>query len=321
MFGAEAEWDEEKLLQRIGDYEIFKFYIPTFKEVGVSFSSPFREDKNPSCCITEYNNRLWYKDFGDPYQPRAETCIQLIMRLHNLDYKTTIAKIRSDLMVKRYKPIVQYVKKPKQSKTKIRIRRREWTVEDSNYWGEYGISIDMLKLYDVSPLSHFWIIKDESILIQAQPLCYSFDYYWNDGIFRRKIYQPLANKKEKWFSVNDTTVIQGWKMLPKTGELLVITKSLKDVIVLRTVNIYAIAANSESSFIPDSVFKKLQKRWNKIVIWYDNDETGIIRAKIYSEKYNIPFITTEDVEKDPSDFRKAYGETEFLKLTTKLNLI
>jgi len=315
MYGAEAEWNEELLLQKIGDYEIFKFYIPNFIEIGKSFSSPFRKDNNPSCNIIEYNNRLWYKDFGDPNQFKAETCVQLIMRLYSLDYKTTIQKIRSDLLVKRFKPVIQEVKKiKKQSNTKIRIKRREWTEEDENYWRQYGITIDLLEQYNVSPISHFWIIKDETILIQAQTLCYSFDYYWNEGIFRRKIYQPLADKKEKWFSVNDTTVIQGWKMLPKTGDILIITKSLKDVITLRVAGYYAIASNSESSFIPESVFNKLKKRWNKIIIWYDNDETGLIRAKIYSDKYNIPFITTDDIEKDPSDYRKAYGEIKFLNL-------
>ncbi len=312
--GAEAQWNEEQLLQKIGDYEIFRFYIPNFKKVGEKFSSSFRKDTNPSCNITEYNGRLWFKDFGDPLQERAETCIQLITRLYGIDYQTALVKIKSDLINKRYNPIkYESIKTTKQSKSKIRIKRKEWTEDDNHYWKCYGINIDLLNKFDVIPISHFWIMKNESILYKAENLAYSFDYYWHDGIFRRKIYQPLS-KENKWYSTSDITVIQGWKMLPRKGKLLVITKSLKDVITLRTVGYYAIAPNTESSFIPESVFNKLKTRWNRIIIWYDNDETGLKKAEMFSERYDIPFITTDDKEKDPSDYRKIYGEFKFLEL-------
>lgn len=319
MYGGSIEWDEELLLERIGDDNIFKYYIPAFSKIDTPFSSPFREDKNPSCSITEHHGRLWFKDFGDPYQQKAETCIRLIGRIYGLSYKDAIEKIRHDISGN---PIeyrkTDYKKKQKSKDTIIKIKKTVWTKDDERYWLDYGIDTKLLDYANISSISNFWIINAKgSFQINSRKLSYSFNYYWSNGIYRRKIYQPEGTR-DKWFSNVDSTVVQGWNILPKQGDLLIITKSFKDVLVLRNENYYSIASNNEKSFIPDLVFDKLKKRWNKIVIWYDNDDTGLVNARLFSDKYNIPYITTEDKEKDPSDYRKRYGQIKFRQLLKEL---
>ena len=44
-----------------------------------------------------------------------------------------------------------------------------------------------------------------------------------------KIYKPYADKYTKWRNNLTELDIQGYKQLPKTGDILVITKSMKDV--------------------------------------------------------------------------------------------
>ena len=48
-------------------------------------------------------------------------------------------------------------------------------------------------------------------------------------------------------------MIQGMHMIPKSGEFLVITKSMKDVMLCYELGIPAIAPNSENLFITDSI--------------------------------------------------------------------
>ena len=66
-------------------------------------------------------------------------------------------------------------------------------------------------------------------------------------------------------------------MLPKSGDdYVVITKSLKDVMVLYEFNIPAIAPNSETLFISDKQLEKLKSKFKNIVVFYYNDCVGIL---------------------------------------------
>ena len=53
-------------------------------------------------------------------------------------------------------------------------------------------------------------------------------------------------------------------MLPKTGDSVVITKSLKDVMCLYEYGISAIAPCSENMFLTDSQYEKLKNRFKHI---------------------------------------------------------
>ena len=63
--------------------------------------------------------------------------------------------------------------------------------------------------------------------------------------------------------------IQGAKQLPKEGgDILVITKSLKDCMTLYGLGITAIAPNSENLFITEAQYKKLKTKFKHIYsIW------------------------------------------------------
>lgn len=64
-------------------------------------------------------------------------------------------------------------------------------------------------------------------------------------------------------------------MLPKTGEYLVVTKSLKDVMTLYSLGIPAIAPISENCFLSESQYNRLKERFKYIVLLYDNDRPGL----------------------------------------------
>ena len=105
-------------------------------------------------------------------------------------------------------------------------------------------------------------------------------------------------------------MIQGAHMIPKNGgDLLVITKSLKDIMVLYEMGYCAVSPSSETTFIPEDILNDLKARFKKILILFDNDETGIKKAQEYSSKYNlIQFVIDNKFNaKDISDAVKLNG--------------
>lgn len=113
-------------------------------------------------------------------------------------------------------------------------------------------------------------------------------------------------------------MIQGTHMLPKSGEYLVITKSMKDCMVLYELGIPAIAPCSETTFISDSQYRKLKERFDNIVILWDNDLTGIKFANKFRKQYDIiPLWLPRDTHKDISDYYKAEGKKKTLELIEK----
>lgn len=116
-------------------------------------------------------------------------------------------------------------------------------------------------------------------------------------------------------------MLQGANQLPKNGgEYLVITKSLKDCLVLYELGIPAIAPNSEHMFMTDTQFNKLKTKFNNIICVYDNDLPGIQGLnKIHKAHLDlkVAFIPRKYNAKDISDFYKLYGKDKTLKLIEK----
>ena len=96
MFFVRPDLTTKEIEKRENDFSMFKMYCPNFKKIDVKFKSEFRKDRNPSASITEYNGRLWYKDFGDPLQDKAYNIYQFIMRKYSLSFVDTLFKINED---------------------------------------------------------------------------------------------------------------------------------------------------------------------------------------------------------------------------------
>lgn len=314
---------KENIYKYISSYDIFKTYSRGFKDLNKSFFSDFREETHPSCQITIFNGDLLYTDFGLGKSFRA---IDFVMYKFNLNYYQALEKINRDFNLnlgvlidksrnKEFKItpkqtlnksfIINKPVYPKSNKVKlIQIKRRNFTKDDISYWGNYGIKKSTLELFNVTPISHFWI---NSNMFYADKYSYSYNFEWIDGIFRRKIYQPF--NKYKWLN-NGGKIIQGKHTIPEKGDLLIITKSLKDVMTLYEFGYYSIAPPSESSFIDKIYIDELKKRFKTIYIFFDNDEAGLTFASKYKELYGIDrsiIIPNEYNVKDISDFVYIYG--------------
>lgn len=311
----ESQITLEELMSKVSSFDIFKYYCPNFKQLGKPFCSEFRLDKNPSCNIKIWKGDLLYKDFGNGNGFRA---IDYVMYKYNLGFNEAINKIYGEIGCKTIQSDFSSIiysghncglSNSSNSNSIIRIKKRDYTTKDIEYWNRYNISQEILNLFNVVPISHYWI---NDYFFEAEELAYSYEFYWKEdnSVFFRKIYQPLSSKT-KWIS-NGGLVSQGEGMLPYSGKLLIITKSLKDVMSLYSIGYAAISPTSESSFLNEKYFNKQRGRFDNIVLWYDNDKTGIKKSEEFSNLYNIPYVhipveLLNNGVKDISDYIKEYG--------------
>lgn len=106
-------------------------------------------------------------------------------------------------------------------------------------------------------------------------------------------------------------------MLPKQGDYLVVTKSLKDTMTLYNLGIPAIAPISENCFLSEAQYNKLKDRFKNIIVFYDNDRPGL-RAMISIRK-RFPlikpiWIPLKYKTKDISDFYAKYKHDKTIEL-------
>jgi hypothetical protein len=323
-----AYLDYSEIIHQVEESAISRLFLSM--EYGKKYSSLFRKDSTPSASLyCSRNGRLRYNDFVENL-----TIPSAVMKLKGWTYSEFIEKIyeyfninSSDTYIKHTSSSsLQNVSHDGSSYTRkldstiIQIKKREFLDSDIRFWSEFGISVGALNLYNVFSISHFWI---NGRIINGSEYCYSYDFYWEDNVFRRKIYQPF-DKRFKWFS-NGGKVCQGEINMPTSGDLLIITKSLKDVMTLHELGYQSVAPPSESVFLPEQYFLKQKERFKRIVIWYDNDfdkelNTGQLKGLEFSNQYGIEniFISSKYEVKDISDFYKKYGREQSINLINKL---
>lgn len=306
---------QEDILSVISDEEIMLKYLG-LNSLEDSFVSPFREDKHPTCSL--YRNSkgyLYFKDFGNGDHLN---CFGVVMKLYNCDYMTALNIIYTDFNLntvsnKVIRNFVTTVDK-KQDK-KIQIEPRKFNKEDLNWWGKFGISEKILISYNVFACKTVFLNNEIAFTDEYQKI---YGYYGgiSNSLERWRIYFP--EKKSLRFIGNwDKNLIQGFNQLQYNTNFIVITKSMKDVMCLRGLGIEAVAPNSETSFLPVSIYKKLKSKYKYIIVFYDNDYAGI--SNMNKIRRDFPeliyiFIPRKYNAKDISDFYSLYGRRKTMRL-------
>jgi hypothetical protein len=313
----------EDILQYVSEEDIALFYLGvTSKSKMFSF---YREETNPGYYLYYKNGKMMYYDCVE-----SRTLSRLIMEVNDWSFKDFMDNLKQDFSARlitpsKIKKLPKIESKPKN--TEIKIKARDWEDWDLEFWGKGGITLDWLKdlRRNIKPLSYFWA-KD--YLNVAEKYCYSYEYYWHNNVFRRKIYQPYSTNR-KWVSNVDTTVIQNISTLPKSpdNELLIISSSYKDTGVIECnltlpdnrLYVPSCAPNNEGAFLPPQLPYKFSQRFKRILTWFDNDYAGHKAAKKYQQLYGYESIfIPKGWGKDQFEFRDKYGEIEFVKLSNYL---
>ena len=294
----------EDLLSKIDDYDIYAYYMGNFT-IGKLYNSPLRtDDKIPSFAIFKgRRGNLMFKDHGSGESGNAISFIKLID--HITDQQTLERQLLK--IIRSTKPTEirnRTVVRSTNYTVDIGVVRQPFTKIDIDYWNQFNISLDTLNKFQVFSIKYYLsnnivkgIYKDENPMYAYKV----FDKF--------KIYRPLASKYTKWRTNLTTSDVQGLAQIPEKGDLLIITKSLKDVMVLYEMGYTAISAASETTFIPEDILSGLKEKWKYIVLLYDRDKAGMQNARKYSKQYNLPafFINKKFKSKDISDAVKNCG--------------
>lgn len=314
---AKPDITKEEILSKISEYQIFKQYCKNFEEVDKSFLSEFYIDTKPSCRIyITNNNNLCYKDFGTG---EHYNCFDYISRKYNVNYYESLRIIAADFNLYKLKIdkspglIVSNdaINLPKKLKTKKRIEivSQNFTSTDYDYWKQYEVPLDLLEEYNVFSAKCVYLYTSEKTIVfeyrKSNPI-YAYRFV-SDGKYSYKIYFPYADPKHKWlFSGGSSTDIEGYDQLRLNGEFIILTKSLKDCMCYRLLGIDAFSLQGEANKFDPELAQKILKRFNKIIVNYDNDEQGIKSANALKQRYGFDTFMFEGA-KDLSDLIKEKG--------------
>ena len=293
------------LLDKVSDYDIYTYYLGPFKP-GKLMNSPLRtDDRIPSFAIFPgKTGGLLFKDHGTGASGNALKFIKLYRNI------TTREELERELLkiVRQVNPS-QIIRKAVRtaanaSTTSIGIVRQPMTWVDKAYWGKFGIRESTLRKFNVFSIKYFLCNNIVRGIYKNDNPMYAYKV---DDKF--KIYRPLASKYTKWRTNLTNENIQGYAQLPESGNLLFITKSLKDVMCLYEMGFIAISPSSETTFIPTEILDELKKRFKHIIILFDRDEAGVKNARKCSKEYKLDamFVHKKFKAKDISDAVNSAG--------------
>ena len=332
---------EDILLLTDKGLAVFKYYIPFSFKLGRNFLNPLYKDSKASCNVyfDRRNGMYKMKDFGnDDY---SGDCFALVGKLNGLnckepkDFVQILAIIDRDMHLglsdksemrisstTSVPVIAEVTHVPKRKKARpYTLAQKSFTAAELAFWGESGITQEVLKLFRVVSLKKFSSENNEGkpFSIAATDKEPVFGYTAKQYV---KVYRPHSEMRFLYAGDFGENYCFGLEQLPAKGDLLFITGGEKDVMSLTAHGFHAICFNSETVTIPVGIIHRLSFRFKHIVLLYDVDKAGLdssakqeLALKNYGVKRLLLPLAGTKVEKDISDFfRLGNSREDLIKL-------
>lgn len=319
---------KEFLFNHIGQETIMEHYLGVPVKKGLFVCPSFiRKDTRPTCAFYKNSKgNLIFKDFAGI----SGDSVTIVMKIFQCSYYQALRIIANDFGLFPYSkmevnpPKIEYTGNILEENkfAIIQTEIKDFTEKELIWWEGFGISKETLKKFRVFSLksvflnNHYFTGSSDNTPI--------YGYYGgknanNNELWR--IYMP-TKIKYRFLSNWPSSLIQGIRQLPKIGDSLIITKSLKDVMSLYELSINSIAPISETVLISKNKFNKLNINFKEILCFYDNDLAGVKGAQKYKKEYNIRCIFIKrKYAKDISDLWKKSNYIQRLEITKELKLI
>lgn len=301
---------EEYLYHFISPEEIFSKYLGVQVVLNRKIISPLRNDKRPTATFGYRNGTLLFTDWNGEF---SGNCIQLVQHIENCSYRKAINKIAEDFKISGNKlPSPKKTESNKKAKVQqVKKFKAVWGELDSpqlSYFRQYGITIQTLKNYNVHKLEALWM-NSELLYIKTKndPAV----LYLEDNWFKAYFY---TRKTSRFYSQGNG--IQGLNQLKFESDLLIIQKSLKDVMLMYELGFESIAPPSENTYISELQIRMLQDKYDNIVVIMDDDLAGI-RAMNHYKKLGLKTVVIPNC-KDATDYCKAFGIKKTEKILNNL---
>jgi len=206
---------------------VFEYYLNLNQKLtgqNIKMLSAFNTtDKIPSMCIyfDLKSGAYKFKDFSSGYQGDA---IELIKKLYNITNSAAAVRIMNDYQeyTATNKPFEKQEVLFHDKFKVVDYEMRHWNTLDAIYWKGYKINSNLLERYNVIPLNHFTMEKQE---IDGSITSFKFEKEYVYGYFRKsgelyKVYMPKnINKK----FIKTQNYVQGIDQLKYDSKYLIIT--------------------------------------------------------------------------------------------------
>lgn len=306
------------ILDNVRDSEIFFLYFGPFK-MGDIYLSKFRKDNRPSCGFYfSTSGKLIYNDFGNGDKL---DCFAFVQKLYNLTFTETVNKIAEDfgLIKGKKNPISDKVRNELlklgvqlKKDTIISWRKEKWNDINLAYWQEYHITKEELEREKVYPIK---FLRVNGILIpniNNEPRYALTVKSKKKGERLTKIYSPLStDPRGKWINnipLDHPFGLESFKITDK----IIVTKSVKDLIILKKFLPSVIGTQNESRFsLSQRILKNINFYFDEKYVAFDNDLTGLkgmteLRDIGFTPVY-VPLDFNKQGIKDWADLAKEHG--------------
>lgn len=320
------------ILEKTTEANILSFYLGV-TEIPCIIHSPLRKDNRPSFGLYSPNGkRIYFVDFATKDRGGI---FDLLCQMWGCSYKEVLIRINKDIPklcsigtpnVHKHIPCTVRSTIECKKSTDLQCKVRDWASYDVEYWESYGISLDWLKYAEVYPISHKIIIKNgNKYVFKADKYAYAYVEH-KEGKVTLKVYQPFNKDGYKWSSNIDRSVWSLWTKIPKFGNNLIISSSVKDCLnIMCNLGIPAICMQGEGYKPKPQIIEELKSRYKNIILFYDNDynnpdNPGKKDSMELSLEYNLKRveIPVKYESKDPSDLFKKYGRDRYLEIMNEI---
>lgn len=317
-FTIDPKITKEFLLSKNSEETYMSYYLGVPVKKGL-FRSPLRSDNHNTCSFFRgRSGNLYFKDFATG---QCLTFEGVVMEKYRCTYPNALKIIAKDFgYIQSSEVKKQEIKiQPKfegEKETFIQVEIKDFSESELKWWNSFGVTKQTLDKYKVYSIKTVFL--NGNIYAQSTQHSPIYGYYFGkkENIEQWRIYMP--KRKEFRFIGNvSTKTIQGYKQLPDNGKLLVITKSMKDTMLLSSLGIPAVAPNSETQFVSEKLLDEFRERFKNIVLLYDSDLTGVRFMNKIRKQYRdliVCMIPRKYEAKDISDFYQKYGRSKTISL-------
>lgn len=296
---------KQQILSKFSQEEIFQKYLGFYPKLNVRYTNPLRENKTPNTEFLYVGDVLYMRDWGS--DQKNLNCFSLVQHLYNCSFYEALQHVQIDFgmdakQMQQCPPTIQrnsnyaHVEAHVNKLQTIRIRKKEFTEKELEFWncnGSFNFNTKKLESMQIYSTEYVWYNNNQWKSAEGV-----FAYQLKQGIFQ--IYSPFnEDRRYRFRSTNLKDVIAGVQWLEKS-EYVVLSKSYKDMIMLRSLNVNACALLNEG-IIPTKEQMSLIASYGNPVVLFDSDEKGITVSRKICELYGCRYLQLPD-----GNFKDAY---------------